>query len=50
MDNNLKKTNYQALILSAGYGKRMLPLTSLTPKPLINLLGKPIITYLLNNI
>ncbi len=50
MDNNLKKTNYQALILSAGYGKRMLPLTLLTPKPLINLLGKPIITYSLKQL
>ena len=50
MDNNLKKTKYQALILSAGYGKRMLPLTLLTPKPLIKLLGKPIITYLLKQL
>lgn len=35
----------RAIILAAGKGERMLPLTKTTPKPLLEVLGKPIIEH-----
>jgi len=37
-----------AIILAAGLGKRMLPLTNDTPKPMIEINGKPMIKHLID--
>ena len=39
-----------ALILCGGKGKRLRPLTESTPKPLVPIKGKPILSYLLSHI
>lgn len=39
-----------AFILAAGFGKRMMPLTAERPKPMVEILGKPIIGYTLDHL
>ena len=41
-------TNMQAVIMAAGEGKRMRPLTLVRPKPLIEVSGQPILEHILD--
>jgi len=40
----------KAMLLAAGYGERMLPITSVVPKPLIPVLGRPLAPQILSRL
>ena len=40
----------EAMIFSAGFGKRMYPLSTKVPKPLLKVNGKPIISYIIEDL
>ena len=44
------KSNVTALILCGGKGERLRPLTESTPKPLVCINNRPILSYLLDHI
>ena len=44
------ENNPTALILCGGKGERLRPLTECTPKPLVHLKGRPILSYLLDHV
>ena len=44
------KSNATVLILCGGKGERLRPLTEFTPKPLVHLKGRPILSYLLDHL
>ena len=40
----------QAMILAAGYGKRLMPITSYLPTPMIQVYNKPLMRHTIDNI
>jgi mannose-1-phosphate guanylyltransferase len=40
----------KAIVLAAGYGTRLSPLSKYLPKPLIPILGKPILGHILHKL
>ncbi|MES1152761.1 MAG: nucleotidyltransferase family protein, partial [Dongia sp.] len=39
-----------AMVMAAGYGKRLRPLTDTVPKPMVKVLGRPMIDVVLNRL
>ncbi len=46
----MEKTNIKAVIMAGGRGERMKPLTNTTPKPMLEICGKPIIDHIIERI
>ena len=45
-----KRSKMKAIILAAGYATRLYPLTENTPKPLLNVAGKPILEHIIRKL
>ena len=43
----MEKNQMKAIILAAGYGKRLKPLTDKLPKPLMPVIGRPLLWHII---
>ena len=48
IEDNLDIETCDFVVMAGGFGKRLLPLTENTPKPLIKIQNKPMIDYILS--
>ncbi len=48
--NSMQNKITHAFILAAGFGKRMMPLTKNQPKPMVGVLGQPMIGHILDHL
>ena len=48
-EKKITKHNIPVVIMAGGKGKRLLPVTSILPKPLVPIKGKPVIDYIIES-
>jgi dTDP-glucose pyrophosphorylase len=48
-EKKINKNNIPIVIMAGGIGKRLLPITSILPKPLVPIKGKPVIDYIIES-